>query len=645
MSEQEQRARQIAEASREKRWRGGSFLKELLLGELRLDLLEPYPDRPERPEFQAFYGRLERFLRERVDPVEIDHTGEIPLDVIRGLAELGAFGMKIPTLYAGLGLSHAEYVQVMKLVGSYDANLTALLSAHQAIGVPQPVLLFGSEELKQRYLPRCAQGAISAFALTEPAVGSDPGRLASIARPSPEGGRYILSGRKLWCTNGTLADVIVVMARNPDTDRINAFVVEMGWEGVRVEHRCRFMGLRALANAQLAFDEVEVPRHNRIGEEGDGLRIALATLNTGRLTLPAATAGGAKAALEISRKWANARVQWGAPIGEHEAVAHMVSGIAATAFAMEALADTVGALADRDGIDIRLEAAAAKEWNTTRGWQLLDDALQVRGGRGYETERSLAARGEPPVPMERFLRDQRINRIFEGSSEILHLFMAREALDRHLQVAGALVDPEARLKDRLKALPRIALFYAWWFPTRIVRLPRPGRYRSFGRLARHVRFAERAGRRLARSLFYGMLVHRAGLERRQGFLFRAVAIGVELFALVLAAMRARALGRAGSSEAAAARDLVEVFARQTRRRVRRLFRQLWRNDDRRRSALARGVLAGDYAWLEEGAMGLGLSEDELRPPPVTGHTEPSAAPAGAAAPQPVADSRPTADSR
>ena len=430
-------ARRVAEESREKVWQGQSFMRDVFLGNFRIDLLERLSlDEPNRPEFWEFHRKLSDFLRDEVDSAQIDATGEYPPEVVRGLAELGAFGMKIPKEYGGLGLTHPEYVRVLELLGGYDANVAALLSAHQAIGVPQPVKLFGTEEQKKRFLPRCAKGAISAFALTELAAGSDPARLGTLAELSEDGEHYVLNGAKLWCTNGTLAELIVVMGRNPVTKRINCFVVEMDWPGVKVEHRCHFMGLRALANAVISFDNVKVPKENLIGNDGDGLKIALVTLNTGRISLPAGTSGSAKRFVEVVRKWSNARVQWGVPVGKHEAIAHKNAYILSSAFAMESIAYTVGELADHDDADIRLEAAAAKEWNTVRNWKLSDETLQIRGGRGYETERSLAARGEPGIGIERALRDNRINLIFEGSSEIMHLFIAREAVDKHLQVAG-----------------------------------------------------------------------------------------------------------------------------------------------------------------------------------------------------------------
>ncbi|HKU37358.1 MAG TPA: acyl-CoA dehydrogenase family protein [Polyangiales bacterium] len=611
-TQQEQESRRVAEESREAEWRGSSFLREAFLGRLRPDLL---PDgafaREERPEFLEYYEQLRTFLHEQVDPVAIDESGEYPAHVIEGLAKLGAFGMKIPKQYGGLGLTHHEYVRVMKLLGSYDANLTALLSAHQAIGVPHPVEMFGSEELKRKYLPRCARGAISAFALTEPAVGSDPARLATTAKRSADGTHFVLDGRKLWCTNGTLAEAIVVLARDVDSKRIHCLVVEMNWPGVRVERRCHFMGLRALANGVIAFDAVKVPIENLVGREGDGLRIALATLNTGRLTLPAATTGIAKYLLEVCRKWSLAREQWGVPIGKHEAISHDLADMAATTYGMEAVADVVGALADRKDRDIRLEAAAAKEWNTERGWLLCDRALQIRGGRGFETERSLAARGEPAIGIERMLRDARINRIFEGSSEIMHLFIAREAVDKHLQVAGALIDPKLPVGKKLARLPAIALFYLTWYPAQwLGTLASFFQFWSYGPLGAHLRSASRASRRLARSIFHGMLRFGPKLERKQAFLFRAVDVALELFALTAAVQRAV---HATSEEREGSQLMAEQFARTQQRRIADLLRDMWQNDDALKNEVARSVLDGRQVWLEEGSMGLGYTVEQLRP--------------------------------
>ena len=640
--EAELQSREVAEASREKQWQGASFIKELFLGRLRVDLMDPFPTQePNRPEFVEWFERLKTFMREQVDPTVIDRTGEYPQHVVDGLRELGAFGIKIPKDYGGLGLTHPEYVRVMQWMGSYDSNVTALLSAHQAIGVPQPVKMFGSEELKREYLPRCAKGAISAFALTEPAVGSDPARLETVAELSDDGEHYVLNGTKLWCTNGTLAEVIVVMAINPETKRINAFVVEMDWEGVKVEHRCHFMGLKALGNAVISFTNVKIPKQNLIGGEGMGLKIALVTLNTGRLTLPAGTSGGVKLLLEVCRKWSNARVQWGVPVGKHEAIAHKMADMAANAFAMEAVAVYLGDLADRKGVDIRLEAAAAKEWNTVRCWEMVDDALQIRGGRGYETNWSLEDRGEPGIAIERMMRDCRINLIFEGSSEIMHLFMAREAVDKHLSVAGALVEPKSTFGDKARAFPGIVSFYSWWYPTRWLTAASWFKYMGYGKLGKHLRYADRMAAKLAREVFHGMAWYQAKLERKQVFLFRAVDIAMELFVMTAAITRAHRMAQEGHPGAKSAQRLADLVARNARRKIKATFKAMWSNEDALKHAIGKEILDGTHAWVEAGSCGLPFEAKDMIPPTVSELIAQRGQPAVAQAAAEAADAEPS----
>jgi alkylation response protein AidB-like acyl-CoA dehydrogenase len=629
-------SRKVAEASRETEWKQPSFLREMFLGNFRLDLIHPYPlPAEERPEFAAFYNAIKEFLRDQVDSIAIDATGEYPEQVVDGLRKLGAFGMKIPKKYGGLGFSNAEYQKVMQLLGSIDGNLSALLSAHQSIGVPQPLKLFGSDALKKKYLPRCAAGEISAFALTETQVGSDPARVQTRAEKAPDGDGYVLNGEKLWCTNGTIAKLLVVMAVDPKSKKISAFVVETSWPGVKVEHRCHFMGLRALANAVISFKNVHIPAENLIGEEGKGLKIALTTLNDGRLSIPNGSVGTAKLCLEICRTWASERVQWGRPVGKHEAIAHKIADMAATTFAMESIAALATEMSDRGGYDIRLEAAACKEWNSDRTWEIVDETMQIRGGRGYETATSLKARGEAPIAVEQIMRDYRINKIFEGSSEIMHLFMAREAVDKHLQVAGAMIDPERSMADKLAELPKISSFYASWYPTRWLGWGQWPRYQEFGALASHLRFVERNTRRLSRQIFHGMVAYQGKLQNKQAFLFRLVDVANELFAQASSVCRAQAMEAAGHPDAANAVELADLFCRNSRRHVLQLFHDLWANDDVRKYKVALRVLDGKHAWLEEGI--LKLSErPALAAPKPTEPTKGDAQAVEAASPIPKA---------
>lgn len=600
----EAEARDVAEAARETEWSHPSFARELFLGRFRLDLIHPHPmdDPGELERARPFLDRLGAFL-ETYDADETDREGEIKEADVETLRQMGAFGIKIPREYGGLGLSQMTYVKAMELVTSKCGSLVAMLSASQSIGVPQPLKLFGTEEQKRKYYPRIARGGITAFALTEVNAGSDPANMTTSATLSADGKTWTINGEKLWCTNGTRAELLVVMARTPDKivdgkprKQITAFIVEANSPGIEVKHRCRFMGLKALENGWLKFDHVQVPAENLLWEEGKGLKLALVTLNTGRLTIPASVAGVSKALVRAIRKWANERVQWGQPIGKHEAVAEKIARMTTNTFAMEAIALLSTALYEKGGYDIRLEAAIAKLWNTEAAWNAVNDALQIRGGRGYETADSLRARGEEPIPIERMLRDCRINLIFEGSSEIMRLFIAREAVDTHFSLAFPIVAPQSSLGTRLRAAIKAVPFYLSWYPGRW--LPSFRRFSEFGRLAHHLRFIDRTTRKLGRRLFHAMVRFGAKLERRQRVLFRAVDIGAELFAMSAACVRAQML--ATKLHQPEALELADGFCAEARERIAQRFRELDGPHDGQLYALAQGVLEGKHAWLEQG---------------------------------------------
>ena len=608
MSEGKRASLEIAESSREAAGEYPTFAGQLFMGKLPWEIITPFPAQSDedRAMGNAFLEQLKAFLRDKVDADRIDAEGEIPDEVMEGLARLGAFGIKIPIEYGGLGLSQTNYCRAATVLGSHCGNLSALLSAHQSIGIPQPLLMFGTEEQKREYLPRMARGEISAFALTEEGVGSDPARMETTAEPSEDGSHFILKGRKLWCTNGTRASVLVVMARTPskfvngkERPQITGFIVETNWPGVEIERRCRFMGLKSLYNGVISFRNVRVPRRNILLAEGKGLRVALTTLNIGRLTLPAISAGTSKLCLRIVRDWCNEREQWGVKIGQHEVIADKISRHAAGVFATESITLLSAGLVDRMSTDIRIEAALCKMWGTEEGWRILDETMQVRGGRGYETADSLRARGDKPIAVERMMRDSRINLIFEGSSEIMRLFIAREALDPHLKLGADVMNAKLSVGVRIRAGLRALAFYGLWYP----RLLFPRRHQAISGmhpvLRRHARAAERASRKLARSLFRAMVRYGPGLESRQILLRRLVDIGADIFVIAACCSRAQHLaGRGRCADNVLA--MADYACREAALRIRNHHREIRENNDRQGCDLAGSILDGEYGWIEDG---------------------------------------------
>ncbi|TNE68422.1 DNA polymerase II [bacterium] len=609
-------SREVAESARQTEWQLPSFAGGLFMGNFDASPMLPYTDLPEaeRKATDEFCKKLDDYLVNNYDADEVDRTGKIPPHHIEHLKKMGLFNMKIPKEYGGLGFSQLAFTKAAMVVASHCGSLTAWMSAHQSIGVPQPLKYFGTKEQKDKYFPMMANGALSAFALTEPDVGSDPARLATTAELTEDGKHWIINGDKLWTTNGVIAELLVVMARtvHPETGKkgITAFIVETNTPGFEVIHRCEFMGIRAIENGLLRFTNVKVPFDAVIGGINKGLKLALATLNTGRLTLPAASAGGGKLATRIVRKWAQDRAQWGQVIGKHDAVSGQIAYIASHTFAIEAIALVVSQMADQGKADIRIEAAMAKLFTTEHGWNLLDKMIQVRGGRGYETAISLSERGEMGYPAERMLRDMRINRILEGSTEIMHLFLAREALDVHLKKGGDLLNPKVSIGKKLVALMKAGAFYAPWYISRYIpTVPGSSFAKEPAQLHKYYKYVGKTSKVLARTIFHKMNKYVAALEFKQRILGRIVDIGTDLFSIAATAAYAGFMLKENPNDKSVL-SVVETYFTFAKQRIEQNFAELDKNFDSEQRKFGIDIIDDKLTWLEDGA----ISEASTRKP-------------------------------
>lgn len=612
-----------AEEARDPKWKQPSIVAELFAGNFRWDLIHPFPEQtPEDKRLgDEYIEQVRRALEEYIDPNEVDRTGEVPEEALLALAEIGCFGLRIPKEYGGVGLSQTNYNRVIGFIASYCSSTAVWISAHQSIGTPQPLLLFGTKEQKEKYLPRLAKGAVSGFALTEPEAGSDPARLTTTATPIEDGAYYILNGEKLWCTNGPNAELLVVMALTPspvvgekNNPEITAFIVETNTPGFEIVHRCKFMGIRGTSNGLLRFRNVRVPRENIIGEPGQGLTVALAALDAGRLALAAVGAAYGKVAVHFAHDWCNKRVQWRAPIGQHQAVAEKTVDMVADTFAMDSIDALVCAVVDRGGSDTRLETAMAKYYCTETAWRIADDLLQIRGGRGFETADSLIRRGEEPVPAERMLRDARVGRILDGASEILRLFIAREAIDLHMRRIvpalrqmgeAAMFQTPGRLwklwrseRDRLWPVLK---FYLGWYPRQWAPslAPEEAPHLSMRNRA-HLRYVAHTARKLARVVFHAVARYGQRLGNEHVLLGAFVDIGTALFAMGAVLARAEQLLSRGEIEKSGLEVLVDYYCTRARRRIGDGFRIIRQNPGKQVDQVGARCVAGEYAWLSQG---------------------------------------------
>lgn len=395
--------------------------KGLFYGQFVSNWVFPYPQltAEQQTKVAAAVAEVARFCDVHLDPVQIDRDADIPRDVIDGLAKLGVLGMTAPTEIGGRAFTQMGYCKILEEIGSRCSSTSIFVNAHHSIGM-RALLLFGTEDQKRRWLPDLIHGKkLGAFALTEPEAGSDAANVQTQATPSADGSEYVLNGQKRYITNGAIADVLTVMARTPvpgkSETKVTAFLVTPDMPGFRViEPRMEKLGIRGTATAKLAFENMVVPKENILGPLGGGLRVALTVLDFGRTTFGACCTGAAKTCLRLAVQHAKSRKQFGRTLGEFELVQQKLARMAGWTYAMEAMTTVTAGLIDRGLEDYMLETAMLKVWSTERLWTIVNDAFQIHGGAAYFTDK----------PLERMLRDHRINQIGEGANEVLLSFIA-----------------------------------------------------------------------------------------------------------------------------------------------------------------------------------------------------------------------------
>lgn len=547
-----------------------SFAKELFHGRFAAELVLPYPQlrSDEQIRVADALDELRGFCDEHLNPEQIDRQADIPQDVIDGLGRLGVLGMTAPESVGGRGFSQLAYCQILEELGSRCSATSIFVNAHHSIGI-RALLLFGTDAQKKRWLPDLVSGRkLAAFALTEPQAGSDAANVQTQATPSDDGSYFTLNGEKRYITNGAIADVLTVMARTPVAGRaetaVSAFLVTPDMPGFHVvEARMEKLGIRGTATAKLAFDNLRVPAENLLGSPGKGLRIALTVLDFGRTTFGACCTGAAKTCLRLANEHAHSRVQFGQMLAEFELIQKKLARMAAATYAMEAMTTVTAGLIDRGLEDYMLETAMLKVYSTEALWMIVNDAFQIYGGAAYFTDR----------PLERMLRDARINQIGEGANEVLTSFIGlvgmREpgealrtvwnALHRPWSGIGTLGRVAANELRRRCVLPKI--------PVRSSALTKYAR--ELARLVR--RFSLQVERELIR--------HREAILDRQLVQERIAEIAMELYASSCVLSRLDAELPASKNAAESPCKPAELFLSQSARRVRQLLRQCSDNDD------------------------------------------------------------------
>jgi acyl-CoA dehydrogenase family protein 9 len=552
-----------------------AFMKSLFFGVIDESLIFPWPepDAQETDTLHALLDGVRRFFQANVHSAQIDRDHRIPDDVIRGLKELGLFGMLVPQSHGGAGLSSTGYARVIQEIGGLDSSLAVTLGAHQSIGL-KGLLLFGSPELKDKYLPRLATGEIvAAFALTEPGAGSDAAAIQTRAEPRGDG--YVLNGSKIWITNGGLADLFTVFARTSPAEegvkpKITAFLVERGW-GVTSGPNEQKLGIRGSSTTEVFFENVAVPRQNVLGEPGRGFKVAMEVLNSGRLGLASGCIGLCKRVIKLAVERCGERRAFGRSIGEFGLIKDKIATMMADTWALESMTYLTTGMVDAGVDDFSVESAICKVYGSETCWRVVNEALQIAAGIGYMAE----------YPYERLLRDARINLIFEGTNEILRAFIALSGM----QGPGReLVDVARAMREPIKGFGLLSDFAMRKARTALGR-ERLTRHQAI--LNREAVVFEEYVQELARGVDKVLRKHGRDIAEMQYTQKRTAELAIDLYAVAACIARAtRAIEKRGEEGARREIDLTSVFVAAAERRMAHTVAAFDRNDDELRKAVA-----------------------------------------------------------
>jgi alkylation response protein AidB-like acyl-CoA dehydrogenase len=561
------------------------FAKGLFFGHFNTRLLFPYPQlrREEEEVVAKAVADVRRYAEEHIDARAIDRNAEIPAAVVEGLGKLGVLGMTAPKEVGGRGFSQLAYTRIMEVIGGHCSSTAVFVNAHHSIGI-RALLLFGSQEQKERWLPDLVDGKkLAAFALTEPEAGSDASNVQTTATPTPDGKAYVLNGQKRWITNGGIAQVLTVMARTPGLggDRkkeITAFLVTPDLPGFEVvEKRMEKVGIRGTATGRLAFRDMVVPAENILWKPGKGLRIALTVLDFGRTTFGASCTGAAKTCVRLACTHAKKRVQFQQSLSEFELVKKKIAYMAAHAFAMEATTAQCAGFIDRGFEDYMLETAMLKVWSTEALWQIVNDTLQIYGGKGFFTDE----------PLERMLRDARLNQIGEGANDVLRAFIAMVGIKPLVDHLKPVIDA---LEHPLRGLGTLLRFGGEHLKTRFTRPDVPVRSPALRRQARELGARVRDFHLAVMAM---LRQHKEEILFRQYVQERLADAACELYASSCTLSRLDHLLTAGNGNQAELNRDVQAgryFLRLSDRRIKDCLRALNDNDDQHTTATADAIL-------------------------------------------------------